>query len=183
MSPVTVCDDKVSYYPTTRNFKITMNMLRNQSDSTVFDPIHWMFACLCTSHTTCVWFCVVMHTYSHMDLCTCLSFDRHCIIVLFPAEWENWTCVFLCHWIFIEFSGSLCGHQVWKLFLHSALNFSSWRVKKQLKAVKSNSSNSHQHSSQSCCYKRLLFRQFSCLLSGDEHRFINANILTPWLLR
>lgn len=30
---VTACDDKVSYYPTSRNFKITMNILRNQSDS------------------------------------------------------------------------------------------------------------------------------------------------------
>ena len=29
---VTTCDDKVSYYPTSRNFKITMNILRNQSD-------------------------------------------------------------------------------------------------------------------------------------------------------
>lgn len=29
---VTACDDEVSYYTTSRNFKITMNILRNQSD-------------------------------------------------------------------------------------------------------------------------------------------------------
>lgn len=32
---VTTCDDEVSYYPTSKNFKITMNILRNSSDYTI----------------------------------------------------------------------------------------------------------------------------------------------------
>lgn len=77
---VTVCDDKVSYYPTSRNFKITMNILRNQSDSVqscvAFDLVG-LFAC---THTVCGIvsvarrLCVVHWRILHlcMNVCVCV---------------------------------------------------------------------------------------------------------------
>lgn len=45
-----------------------------------------------------------------------------------------------------------------ELFLLFVLNSQYWRVKRQLEAVKNNSSVSRQHSSQSCCCRSQLVR-------------------------
>lgn len=63
---VTACDDKVSYYPTSRNFKITMNILRNQSgcvQSSLF--LTYLGECL----FECVWWMLALHI--HLRLCSC----------------------------------------------------------------------------------------------------------------
>lgn len=64
-------DDEVSYYPTSRSFKITMNILRNSSDSTTvflrlvtqlcklfsffFSALTWRQVHYTPSHAVCPW--------------------------------------------------------------------------------------------------------------------------------